>query len=525
MTTPYAYNLPLRFREVARLHAGRPALRLDVENDVRYDALNAHANRAARLFLDLGVRSGNVVAIGGDKHLDSYVAILAALKVGAAYCALDPENPPERLRKILSRCLPRLVVAGDALRRKLDGLLDPSACVVVDGDPGALLRRSVGLPDDELPESEAVTGSAPAYIMFTSGSTGFPKGAVISHTSVLNFIDWARECYGFAPSDVLTNLNPLHFDNSVFDFYFSLFHGACLAVFPRDVFAQGDRLLRRVDELGCTSWYSVPSLLIYLDNMRLLHEARFRTLRQIVFAGEGFPKARLKTLFERFGSRITIHNGYGPTETTCLCSDYVISERDFQDLAGFPPLGRLMPNVTGLILDEEGKPSAEGQVGELCLLGPQVGLGYYNDPERTAASFVRNPLNSAYDEIMYRSGDLVRKGPDGLLYFMGRRDYQIKHMGYRIELEEIETSLARLPYVRRAAALYGARKGINHIVAVLSCDGSVQGADVRRDLRQVLPAYMIPTVVEFLTELPSNENGKVDRPRLAQMFLDEAGGR
>ncbi len=524
MTTPYTYNLPLRFREVARLHAERPALRFGVGDDVSYEALNAYANRAARLFLDLGVRSGDVVAIGGDKHLDSFVALLAALKVGAAYCFLDPDNPPERLRRILSRCRPRILVVADPLGRKLDGVRDPSECVVVDGGPGALLRQSAGLRDAELPESEAIEGGAPAYIMFTSGSTGFPKGAVISHASVLHLVDWAPEYYGLTPSDVLTNLFPLHFDGFVTDLYLAWFSGACVGVFARDVLAQGDLLLRRVDDFGCTSWCSVPSLLMYLDNMRLLHDGCFRTLRRIVLAGEGYPKARLKKLFDLFGARVFLHNAYGPTECTCLVADHRISERDFQDLAGFPPLGRPGPNVTCLILDEDGRPTAEGQVGELCLLGPQVALGYCEDPERTAAAFVPNPVTPACHERMYRTGDLVWRDSEGLLHFMGRRDNQIKHMGYRIELEEIETSMAGLPYVRRAAALFGTRKGVSHIVAVLSCSGDVVAADVRRDLRPVLPSYMIPTIIEFLPEIPSNHNGKVDRRRLAQLFLDATSG-
>ncbi len=524
MTTPYLHNLPLRFREVARLHAERPALRFGVGDDVSYGALDAHANRAARLFLDLGVRSGDIVAIGGDKHLDSFVALLAALKIGAAYCFLDPDNPPERLRRILARCRPRLVVAGAPLRGKLDGVRDPSECAVVDGGPGALLRQSAGLRDAELPESEAIEGGAPAYLMFTSGSTGFPKGAVISHASVLHLVDWAPEYYGLTPSDVLTNLFPLHFDGFVFDLYLAWFSGACVGVFARDVLAQGDLLLRRVDDFGCTSWCSVPSLLMHLDNMRLLHDGCFRTLRRIVFAGEGYPKARLKKLFHLFGARASLHNAYGPTECTCLVADHRISESDFQDLAGFPPLGRPGPNVSCLILDEDGGPTAEGQVGELCLLGPQLALGYHDDPERTAVAFVRNPMDPGRVERMYRTGDLVRRDSEGLLHFMGRRDNQIKHMGYRIELEEIETSMASLPYVRRAAALFGTRKGVSHIVAVLSCDGNVTAAEVRRHLREVLPAYMIPTIIEFLTEIPSNENGKVDRRGLAGMFLDAAGG-
>lgn len=519
MPDGYAYNLALRFREVARLHAGRPALRLGPAETTSYAELDAHSNRVARLLLDLGAREGHVVAIGGDKHLDTYAAMLAALKIGAAYCILDPDNPPERLRRILSRCRPRCAVVAEGLRTKLQGVIDPQETEVIAGDRGALLRRAAGRADGEVAESQAVTGANPSYIMYTSGSTGTPKGAVMTHGSVLNLVDWSRTCYGLTPDDVLTNVNPLYFDNSVFDFYSALFNGACLAVFAREVVAQGDLLLRRLDEYCCTSWFSVPSLLIYLDTMKLLDAGRFRTLRRIIFGGEGYPKARLRRLFDLFGGRIELHNVYGPTECTCICSDYLISERDFEDLAGLPPLGDLIPNFSGLLLTEDGRAAEEG---ELCLLGPQVGRGYYNDPERTAAAFVQNPLNAAHHEIMYRTGDLVRRGADGLLYFLGRKDHQIKHMGYRIELEEIEAAMATLPYVKRAAAVHGMRGGVSQILGVLSCEGTVDEGAVRRDLKQTLPAYMIPTIIHFLPELPRNQNGKVDRPRLVEMFLKQA---
>lgn len=522
MADDYLYNLALRFRAVVSRHADRPALRLGTAETLSYDALNRLANRIARHLHALGIPPGGVVAIGGEKHAETYATMLAALKLGVAYCVLDPDNPAERLRKILSRCSPRVVVAGETLSSKVQPLLDRRDCTLVDGRPGALDSATQGLSDGELTQSAEVTGAFPAYVMYTSGSTGHPKGAVMTHANVANLVDWSRARYGFTEADVLTNVNPLYFDNSVFDFYASLFNGACLAVFPKDVVARGDLLLDRVDEYGCTSWFSVPSLLIYLDAMKLLHRDRFRTLRRIIFGGEGYPKARLKRLFDLYGSRVAFHNVYGPTECTCICSDHRISERDFQDLAGLPTLGKLIPNFSGLILDGDNRPVPDGEVGELCLLGPQVGRGYWNDPERTAASFVQNPLNTAYRDIMYRTGDLVRRDPiDGFIYFQGRKDFQIKHMGYRIELEEIEAGLACLPYVRQAGVVHGRKGEVSQIVGVIACEGEIDEAQVRRDLKQILPPYMIPTAFYFVADLPKNANGKVDRRRLAETYLGE----
>jgi D-alanine--poly(phosphoribitol) ligase subunit 1 len=239
-----------------------------------------------------------------------------------------------------------------------------------------------------------------------------------------------------------------------------------------------------------------------------------------VFGGEGYPKAKLQKLFEAYPAA-EFHNVYGPTECTCICSSYLLSALDFEDTQGLPPLGAIAPNFGFLIVDEKGRPAPAGAVGELCLTGPNVGKGYYNDPERTEAAFVQNPLNRHYLEIMYRTGDLACVSPaDGKLHIQGRRDNQIKHMGYRIELEEIESALHRLTYVDEAAALHTNARGLSRIVAVIASGDDVTADQVRRDLAAYIPDYMIPSLVHREPALPKNANGKVDRRRLAQVYLE-----
>jgi D-alanine--poly(phosphoribitol) ligase subunit 1 len=280
--------------------------------------------------------------------------------------------------------------------------------------------------------------------MFTSGSTGFPKGAVMTHANVANLIDWSRETFSITTDDVLTNVNPLYFDNSVFDFYSALFNGATLTPFSKEETSDPKLLVEKVDAATCTLWFSVPSLLMFLQTMRATDGKHLRSIRRFVFGGEGYPKAKLKSLFDTYANTSEFFNVYGPTECTCICSSYRVTQSDFDDLQGLPPLGHIAANFDYLIVD-----------GELCLLGPNVGLGYYNDPERTAQSFVQNPMNDKFIDIMYRTGDLVRLNPaDGKLYIEGRKDNQIKHMGYRIELEEIEAALHCLDYVSEAAVLH-----------------------------------------------------------------------
>lgn len=239
-------------------------------------------------------------------------------------------------------------------------------------------------------------------------------------------------------------------------------------------------------------------------------------MRCVVFGGEGYPKGELKRLFDLFQPAAKLVNVYGPTECTCICSAHTIAESDFLDMQGLPMLGRLAPNFGFLLLSEDRREVMPGEVGELCLLGPQVGLGYYNDPVRTAEAFAPNPLCGPFAERMYRTGDLVRQDRRGMLWFVGRRDNQIKHMGYRIELEEIEAALNALPDVTQAAAVYQRiREQHGRIVAFVASSAPICEESVKAGLRDRLPDYMIPAYVDVMQDLPKNANGKVDRKALA----------
>lgn len=515
----YEYNLGVRFERTAAAYAERSALRFVDGTAVCYAELSGLANRLARHFLTLGARAGDVVAISGDKTPATFACMVACLKIGAAYTMVDPEIPPERVRRMFAACRPRLLVAGLLRRRELAEVLAASGTEGVPNERDELELRLQAIPDANLPETRRITGESPAYIMHTSGSTGFPKGAVMTHANVLNLISWSLDTFRFIPDDVLTNVNPLYFDNSVFDFYSSVFTGASLVPFPKEVVTDPGILVQKVDAMGCTSWFSVPSLLIFLQTMKALRPDSLVSVRRFIFGGEGYPKAKLKKLWDLYGQRSEIFNVYGPTECTCICSAYRLSSSDFEDLHGLPPLGMLADNFLGLILSEQGHPVADGECGELCLLGPNVGKGYYNDPTRTAAAFVQNPLNNKYREIMYRSGDMVHFNPgDGKIYIHGRQDNQVKHMGYRIEMEEIEAALNAIECVAEAAVLHGAVRGLSQIVAVIAGVGEDDEARIRGELRRVLPEYMIPTVMHFESPLPKNANGKIDRTSLAAKY-------
>jgi D-alanine--poly(phosphoribitol) ligase subunit 1 len=260
---------------------------------------------------------------------------------------------------------------------------------------------------------------------------------------------------------------------------------------------------------------------MFLQTMKAADGKHLTSIRRFVFGGEGYPKAKLKALFDNYSPRSELFNVYGPTECTCICSCYKISANDFDDLPGLPPLGYIANNFGFLILGDDNEEVPAGETGELCLLGPNVGKGYYNDPERTAQAFVQNPHNHVFPEVMYKTGDLVRLNQeDGKLYISGRKDNQIKHMGYRIELEEIESALHCLDNVSEAAVLHTNVNGLSRLVAVVAAP-ELDYARIRMDLKQIIPAYMVPSVFHREDVLPKNPNGKVDRRRLAQKYLAE----
>ncbi len=516
----YLYNLGLRFQQIAQQYGDRIALWYDSTTQVSYAELNGNSNRMARLLTSLKVGQGDVVCISGTKTPLAFSTVLACLKLGAIYVILDPDSPTERIRKILSTCRPKLLFAEDILLDRLNDVVSELDITPLSASSADIKPRFADIDDVNLEGTTRVTGTNPAYIMYTSGSTGFPKGAVMTHANILNFIDWSQEAFGISCEDVLTNVNPQFFDNSVFDFYSALFSGACLVPFSKEEVRDPRRLVDKVANAGCTIWFSVPSLLIFLQTMRATDGRNLGSIRAFIFGGEGYPKAKLKQLYDAYKDKSEFFNVYGPTECTCICSSYHLSDDDFIDLQGLPPLGMIANNFDYLILDDDGRRVSAGDIGELCLLGPNVGKGYFNDPERTAASFVQNPVNEAFPELIYKTGDLVRHFPlDGKLYIHGRKDNQVKHMGYRIELEEIESAFHQLDYVAEAAAMHTTLRGLSRLIAVIALKEDRSDEQIRQDLREIIPDYMIPMDFARETMLPKNANGKVDRRLLRERFI------
>lgn len=515
---PYFHNLGQLFTWIAERSGGRPAL-IYPDQTVSFADLNQLHLRLAALLEAYGIRHGDRVAIVSSKGVLTYGLMLACLRLGVSYVNLDPAAPLDRNLSILASSRTTRVFVED-----LNVWTSFHASVK---RPGVSVLQLM----DELPtgvtvsadrttsEGSRIDGSTIAYVMYTSGSTGVPKGVAISHQSVLHFISWIFSHFGITSEDRFSGLNPLHFDNSVFDFYGSIFLGAALVPILSGETDYPENMLQKLERVRCTIWFSVPSLLIYLNTMRALTTQRLENYRYIIFGGEGFPKSELKKLRLLVDSRTKLVNVYGPTECTCICSAYQIQDDDFETLDGLSPLGSINQNIDFLILDEMG---AESEVGELCLLGDNVALGYVNDPERTAASFSVMQTSDRFGKRMYRTGDIVDSRNDKLK-FVGRKDNQIKHMGYRIELEEIEHALTSHSSVIQAAAIYvRINESFGNIIAFVSTASvglSEQG--LLTFVRGCLPNYMTPSRILIMDDLPKNQNGKVDRLALAKSFRDE----
>lgn len=510
---PYVTTLGAAFREIVARHAGRTALFYPETGErVSYAELNRLADRVAAALHAQGLQPGEVAVFFHDKSPAAYAAMLACLRLGVIYVNLDPDSPWERLHRILGTCRPRLVVNAFVV-------LPFARELAAEGHDTVLHLRALPDAGEAAPDAR-FSGSHPAYIMFTSGSTGMPKGAVMSHANLLGFIAWSQNRFGITADDVLTNVNPIYFDNSVFDFYLAIFSGAALVPVTAEQVRDTRRLVRLVNEAACTIWFSVPSLLVYLLTTRGLAATDFPAIRKIVFGGEGFPKSKLRQLYDLFGERAALENVYGPTECTCICSAHTLRAADFDDMQALAPLGLLAENFDYEILPQD---ESNPDFGELFLRGPQVGLGYYNDPERTVRSFVQNPRHGRYADIGYRTGDLVQRDSNGWLHFRGRADYQIKHMGYRIELEEIEAAFNSLPVVKECAVVYQTLgDGLGQIVAFVATQAGTAPEDLLKQVAAVVPPYMVPRRVRGVDGLPKNANGKIDRVTLLTTIVQSA---
>jgi amino acid adenylation domain-containing protein len=517
------YILQQLLTQSAERHAERTAV-CARGRSLSYRELNERSNQLAHFLREHGVKKGDRVGLFFPKAVESVVAMFGALKAGAVYVPLDPNQPAERIIYIISNCGIKALVASEDRLRTLDPAAIPSVEFVLlthelaNGSPRPNTfpwSALTSFPSSHAPELEATTTDL-AYILYTSGSTGRPKGVMLSHQNALTFVEWCAEMFQIKCDDRLSNHAPLHFDLSVFDVYNGIKAGASVYMVPDETAVFPASLAKWIEQEQITVWYSVPSALVHLVLHGRLSAEKLVKLRLILFAGEVFPQKYLKQLAELL-PHIELYNLYGPTETN-VCTYYRVDRAKLPGMDKLP-IGRACANTEVFAVDEHDRIVGVGGVGELYVRGPAVTPGYWRDPEKTAKMCLPNRFQPNFDEKMYRTGDLVTPDENGDYYFLGRRDSQIKSRGYRIELGEIEAALLSHSGVCEAAAVAVPDEEVgNRIKAFVAPHqpGGLSAVELQQHCATRVPKYMIPEFIELCEGLPKTSTGKIDRVRLSQ---------
>ena len=517
--TPFA--LPQLLDRAADAASDREAIRCGRES-LTYGELHRRASAVASALVDGGLRRGDRVALYLPKSVDAVAAIYGAMMAGAAYVPIDPGSPVIRAATIARDCTVSAVVAtperAEGLIAELEGHR-PRIVLLADEDGSSV---DMGVPTLSIASAVASGSSAPpvpivdsdlAYILYTSGSTGSPKGVMLTHRHALTFVEWCASTIGTGPQDRFSNHAPFHFDLSVFDLYVAAYGAASVSIVPDEWAYFGRDLVRFLHEERITVWYSVPSALMMVTRAAREGDS-FPELRTVVFAGEVYPTKHLRAL-RTLVPDAELWNLYGPTETN-VCTYYRVEDLPEDD--GPIPIGRACANTEVFALREDGGTPDAGEEGELYVRGPSVMRGYWNRPERSADVLIQDPRQPDVPDLVYRTGDLVRLREDGDYEFLGRRDHQIKSRGYRIELGEVEMALNADPRLEVAVAVAVPHEewGKAIVALVVPKDGEpVTEIDVKRHAARRLPRHMVPVRVEVRSRLPRTSTGKVDRRAIA----------
>lgn len=496
-----------------------------------YAALERMSNRLARALQEAGCIKGDRVALLLTKSTQALVAIFGSLKADCIYVPIDPTSPILRIQRILQKCECRCVLAEQSTAGLLNDLIgsgavsDPAFVGWMDGGPSLLTACSKftwsdveSLPDQ--PVNSLAHPADPAHILFTSGSTGMPKGVVIAHANVMHFIRWAGVYFKMSSEDRNSGHPPLHFDLSTFDIYGTIAAGAQIHLMTPETSLLPHKLADFIREKELTQWFSVPWVLQQMAKFDVVRPGDFPALKRLLWCGEKFPTPALIYWMKRL-PHVTFVNLYGPTEATIASSYYRVAH-SLEDPTAEVPIGLPCKGELMLVLDEQLRPVKIGEVGDLYIGGVGLSPGYWNDPERTREVFRPNPYSSNPSDRIYNTGDLARIGADGMIYLIGRSDSQIKSRGYRIELGEIEAAIHAIPGVQDAAVVvidaHGTEEKTICCAYVSRLGADLSPVALKRQLGATLPRYMMPQRWMALEEMPRNGNGKTDRPLLRQLF-------
>ena len=469
-----------------------------------YDLLKSSKSVGSALCTYVGLR--NPVGIFMEKGIDSLISFFGTVYAGGFYVYLNTDLPIARLQKIVEVAGIETVITNENNQETVKQL-----------SSGIQILKIEDIKNTKIDEKklEDVRRKAldvdPLYANFTSGSTGEPKGVLVSHRSVIDFINVFTEQFFIGSNDVIANQAPLDFDVSVKDIYSSIKTGATLLVVPKKLFSSPAKLLDYLCDNNATTLIWAVSALCLITTFHGLDYKVPTSVNKVLFSGEVMPIKHIKQWIEHLPDALFV-NLYGPTEITCNCTYHIVDkELKYEKQI---PMGIPFDNEEVFLLDENNcLIEKEDVIGEICVKGTALSLGYYNNQEQTNKYYVQNPLNNKYIDMIYRTGDLGYLGKDGEFYFSGRKDFQIKHMGHRIELEEIELEINKIEGIVRSCCVYDNEKGRLYGFYI----GEIEPKELHDRLAINLPVFMVPNTLKQIEEFPLNKNGKIDRKQLIQI--------
>lgn len=487
---------------------------LDEAGEISFCALRRRAMclGTALLHEKKGAQGLLPVIVYLPKSIDALACYLGAQYSGNPYVPVDAAIPMFRLQNIINSIGQGFLITNAALAESLADIQFENVQLLLLEE----IEKTEADTAQVFAAVEQVIDADPIYIMYTSGSTGVPKGVTIPHRGIIDYAHWLQETFLFDETTVLGNQSAFYFDNSTFDIYTMCLTGAKLILIPNVLFRFPAKLMDFVAEHNINTIFWVPTVMISVANTGVLEGRSLPSLKQVLFCGEAMPNRQLN-IWRHNLPECLYANLYGPTEITDVCTYYVV-DRPFLDSDPLP-IGKACRNMRAVVLREDGTRADRGETGELCIEGSALARGYWGNSEQTRKVFTQNPLSTYYDDRLYHTGDLAYWGQDGNLYFVGRADSQIKHRGNRIELGEIETAAKSLAGVQNACVLFDAEK--EDIVLFVETEVDLVLRKLNLELKKILPVYMLPTRLICLAQFPQTPNGKIDRISLRNQLKGE----
>ena len=491
----------------AKKYPDKVAIR-DEKREITFLELDKQARCIAGLIEEtFGTMRNEPIAVYMEKGINCIVAFMGIVYSGNFYSPIDVHTPKERAVLILQTLKPVMVITDMSVENGVLEELQIASEHILRIEDAIAKEREYDFENLQRVHLDI----DPLYVLFTSGSTGIPKGVVISHKSVIDYTEWLTDTFHFDENTIFGNQAPFYFDNSILDIYQTLCNGAEMVIIPERLFLFHADLVKFLNKTQVNTLFWVPSALTSLANSGVLEKEKITALKKVLFCGEVMPVKPLNEWIRHYPDALYA-NLYGPTEITDVCSYYIV-DREFKETESLP-IGKACKNTGILVLNEENKLVGTDEAGELCVKGTCLSLGYYGDFEKSGHAFVQNPLNCRYRDLIYRTGDIVKYNERGELIYLSRKDFQIKHMGHRIELGEIETAVSSLEEISMCCCLYDEKRQ----KIVLFIEEALEKTYINEKISHLVPEYMLPNKLITVEKMPINANGKIDRVKLKELL-------